>query len=292
MLFEYAVVAGILLGIFYAWLAMGLNLIFGVQRIINLAHGDVVMLGGFATWELYYTYHVNPILSVIVVMPFAIGLGFVLHRAVVPRLSSSSDAEMLSLVLFFGVSQVLEAIASSGFGSNQRTMPATSIPSQPFHFLGQVYPAFWWLAAAIGVPVLTVFFLYLYRSSAGRQARAVMADADEAMTVGINAPRVSGLFFGVGIALAASAGAMAIFIYGGVDPTEGVAITITAFAIIVFGSLGNPFGTVVGGILFGVAFQLAQVYAPTWSGLVPYVLVLGTMLLRPQGILGKGARVA
>jgi len=287
MLFEYSVIAGILLGLFYALMAMGLNLVFGVQRIINLAHGDMVMLGGFAAWELYYGLHVNPILSVIIVIPFTVLLGFVLYYLLIPRLRSAKDLETISLVLFFGVSQATEALAALGFGNNERSMPSGSLPSSPIHFLGQAYQADWFIAAGVSVPILALFFLYLYKTRLGRETRAVMSDANEAASVGIDASRVSAITFGVGLALAAVAGVMAIFIFSGVDPSEGVNLTIIAFAIIVFGSLGNPLGTVVAGILFGIVYQIAQVYLPSWSNLVPYVLVIGTMLLRPQGLLGR-----
>ena len=290
MLFEYSIVAGILLGIFYALLSMGLNLIFGVQKIINLAHGDMVMLGGFA-WELYFTFHINPIIAVIIVIPFSVALGFGLYYLLIPRLRQAADIETLSLVLFFGVSQVTEALATLGFGNDQRNLPVNSIPSHPIQFLGQSFEADWWVAAAVSLPLLALFFFYLSGTRIGRETRAVIADVDEAAAVGIDSSRVSAVSFGIGLALAAASGAMAIFILGGVDPSEGPGITIIAFAIIVFGSLGNPLGTILGGILFGIAYQIAQVYATSWSNLVPFVLVLAVMLLRPQGLLGKGSRV-
>ena len=291
MLFEYSIVGGILLGLFYALMAMGLNLVFGVQKIINLAHGDMIMLGGFATWELYYGLHINPIIAVIIVIPFSIALGYILYYILIPRLKTAKDFETLSLVLFFGVSEVLEALAALGFGNNERSMPSGSLPAAPIQFLGQSYQSDWFIAAAVAIPILLIYFLYLYRSRLGRQTRAIMADADEAASVGINATRVSAITFGVGVALAAVSGVMAIYIFSGVQASEGVSLTIIAFAIIVFGSLGNPIGTVLAGLLFGIVYQLAQVYVPSWSNLVPYVLVLGTMLIRPQGLLGRRTRV-
>ncbi len=291
MLFEYSIIAGVLLGVFYAFLSMGLNLIFGVQKIINLAHGDMVMLGGFAAWELYYTYHVNPILSVLIVIPFTVVLGLGLYYLLIPRLSGAADMETLSLVLFFGGSQAAEALTTLGLGNNQRNLPVNSIPSHPIHILGQAFSAEGWVAAGVSLPLLALFFLYLYGTPLGRQTRAVMADANEAAAVGIDAGRVSAISFGIGLALAASSGVMAIFVLGGVSPSEGPGITVIAFAIVVFGSLGNPLGTLLGGVLFGIAYEVAQVYATSWSDLVPFVLVLGVMLLKPQGLLGKRTRV-
>ncbi len=270
---------------------MGLNLIFGVQKIINLAHGDMVMLGGFGAWELYYTYHVNPILAVVIVIPFTVALGLALYYLLIPRLSGATDMETLSLVLFFGVSQVIEALTTLGLGNNERNLPINSIPSHPIHVLGQAFAAEAWVAAGVSLPLLALFFFYLYGTPLGRQTRAVMADSNEAAAVGIDSGRVSAISFGIGLALATSSGVMAIFVLGGVNPSEGPGLTIIAFAIVVFGSLGNPFGTLLGGVLFGIAYEAAQVYATSWSDLVPLVLVLGVILLKPQGLLGKRTRV-
>ncbi|MDA8396413.1 MAG: branched-chain amino acid ABC transporter permease [Actinomycetota bacterium] len=291
MLVTYAIIAGLLLGIFYGMMSMGLNVVFGIQRIINLAHGSMVMLGGFGAWELYYALHINPIAAVFIMIPVTVVIGFPLYYLLIPRLKRSQDYETLSLVLFFGLAEVIQALATIIFGNNQRNLPITSIPSHPVHILGQDYQASWLVAAGVALPIMALFLYYLYWTSLGRQTRAVMADEREAAIVGINTRRVSALAFGIGLALAVASGGMAIFILGGVSPADGASVTITAFAIIVLGSLGNPIGAVIGGILFGIANQLAQVYATSWSAMVPYVLVLAVMLLRPQGILGKRSRV-
>lgn len=292
MLALFAIIGGVLLGLFYALFAMGLNIVFGVQRIINLAHGDVIMLGGFAAWDLYSALHLSPIIAAVIVIPFGVAVGYGFHRLVLPRLSRARDVETMSLVLFFGISQVIEALGAIGFGPNERTLPVAALPSHPIHFLGESYPAYLWIVGAVSLPLLVLFLLYLYRTPLGLETRAVMADAREALAVGIDTRRISAITFGVGIALAAAAGVLAIVVFSGVSPSEGASLTITAFAIIVFGSLGNPIGTIVAGIAFGVLSQLAQVYLPEWSNLVPYVLVLGTMLLRPEGLFGRRTRVA
>ncbi|MEX6430424.1 branched-chain amino acid ABC transporter permease [Ferrimicrobium acidiphilum] len=292
VLFEFAVFGGLLLGLYYAMFAMGLNVVFGAQRIVNLAHGDLVVLGGYAAWELYETWHISPIVAVVIVLPFAIALGFLVQHFLTPRLMRSADPETLSLILFFGLSQIIEALATIVFGPNERSLPTNAIPVSSLHLLGESYPGIWWVSALVAIPVLGVFLWLLYRTPFGLRVRAVMSSVTEAATAGVNASRVSGLFFGIGFGLAVVAGTVGIFIFGGVSPTAGVALTITAFAIIVFGSLGNPWGTIVAAIIFGVVTQLAQVYLPSWSNLVPYALVILTMLLRPQGLLGRRQRVA
>ena len=292
MLFEYAVVSGLLFGLFYAVLASGLNLAFGMQRIVNLAHGDVVMLGGYGAWELYYGFGVSPLLAVVIVVPFAVIAGFALYQAIRPRLGRSDDPEMLSLVLFFGSSQVIEAAAVLAFSNNQRALPSSSLAGHPVVIAGQSYPGTLVVSAAVSVPILAALLLYLYRSPLGRATRAVMADPLEAAAVGIPVKRVSSLSFGVSLALAATAGVFGVFLFGGVSPSEGVGLTVISFAVIVLGSLGNPLGTVVGGLVYGVAYELTQTYLSSWADLVPYVLLLVVMLTRPSGLLGRASRRA
>jgi branched-chain amino acid transport system permease protein len=150
----------------------------------------------------------------------------------------------------------------------------------------------WAVVAATSVPVLLILFAYLSRTKLGRATRAVMASPDEAAAVGINVRRISALTFGIGVALAVGAGSLAIFMLGGVTPTEGVSITVVSFAVIVIGGLGNTLGTVVGGLVFGLASQLTLTFEPNWAALVPYVLLLAVVLIRPSGILSRTSRLA
>ncbi|MHB1525509.1 MAG: branched-chain amino acid ABC transporter permease [Candidatus Dormibacteria bacterium] len=292
MLLEYAVVAGVLFGIFYAYLAIGLNLIFGVLRVVNLAHGDLVMLGSYLAFELYCAWHWSPLLAIAVAIVPAILVGGAVFLGVAPRLARASDPEMMSLVLFFGISQVIEALATFGFGSNERSINSTAFGNHPVGFLGQAYPVSWAVAAAVSVPVLLILFAYLGRTKLGRATRAVMASPDEAAAVGINVRTISALTFGIGVALAVGAGSLAIFMLGGVTPTEGVSITVVSFAVIVIGGLGNTLGTLVGGLVFGLASQLTLTFQPNWAALVPYALLLAVVLIRPSGILSRTRRLA
>jgi branched-chain amino acid transport system permease protein len=292
VLVVFAILAGLLFGLYYALLGMGLNLVFGVLKVVNLAHGDVIMLGSYLAVEAYAAWHLNPLWAVAIGLVPAVLLGGALYFGVGPRLEKAADPEMLSLVLFFGVSQVIEALATVGFGNNERSVPAESVGNAPIHLFGETYPRVWWIVAAVAVLVLVALFVYLYGTRAGRATRAVMSNALEAAAVGIDVRAISVLTFGVGTFLAAAAGVLGVFLLGGVNPAEGVGITVTAFAVIVLGGLGNPAGTVLGGLLFGVATQVTQTYASTWSGLVPYGLLLVVMLLRPTGLLSRRARVA
>lgn len=288
----YALLGGVLFGLFYALLACGLNLTFGMQRVVNVAHGDVAMLGAFCAWEFYYSFHINPLYAIpAVVLPAGAG-GYLLYRLLSGRLRRGDDAELLSLIVFFGISQALEAIETFGFGNTQRLLPEQVLASKPVHFLGQTYPGAWWIAAAISIPGLAAFLAYLYHTKLGRATRAISADRDEAAAVGINVEHVSATSFGLGQALAAVAGVLSIFMIGGANPSGGLNVTLTAFAIILLGGLSSPFGAIAGGVIYGVLAQFATQYAPSWSATVPYVVLLVIVVARPAGILGRSARHA
>ena len=137
---------------------------------------------------------------------------------------------------------------------------------------GQTFPASWVASSiASGCAVLLVY-LYLYQTRLGYLTRAVMDNREEAVATGIDVHRVSAIAFGIGIGLAAVAGVFAPFILGSITPAMGGEVTITAFAVIVIGSLGNPLGTVLGGVIYGVSYMLMQSYYSSWANLLPYVL--------------------
>ena len=200
---------------------------------------------------------------------------------------------MASLILFFGVSQVLEAVANIGFGTNQVTLPTLGSPVSIF---GQDYALSAVVSAAISVPALLLLYAYLYRTRLGLATRAVMADEEEARASGVRVRLVATTAFMIGVAVAAAAGPLAMFMLGGVNPGTGTSLTVTAFTVIIIGSLGNPLGTAVGGLLYGLLYGLAssltQAYLTAWTGMVPYALLLIVVLFRPSGLFGRRVRTA
>jgi branched-chain amino acid transport system permease protein len=292
VLAEYAAITGVMFGLFFCLVGLGLNLVFGVLRLVNLAHGDFVMLGAFGAYFAYSLVRLNPLLGVLgEVIPF-FALGFALYYLLVPRVNRSRDPEMVSLIMFFGVSQVIEAIAFLAFGNSERSVPGSVFGTHPVHLLGQTYPAAYVVSALACIPVIVVTYLYLYRTKLGYATRAVIASREESAAVGINVSRVSAAAFGAGIVLASAAGVLSLFVLSGTSPGVGVGITVTAFAVTVVGSLGNPMGTLLGGLIYGLALSFTQAYISTWSELVPYVLLLAVLLVRPSGLLGRAVRSA
>src|SRR6516165_11004072 len=302
----YALVAGVLFGLYFSLVGIGLNLVFGVMRIVNLAHGDVLMLGAFVALGVVALAGIDPLFAVPLVFVLA---GVLLYWVLVPRLQGSANPEMLSIILFFGLSQVIEAITTIFAGTSERSIQSRLLgtvfstikvklfggkPGRagPIQVFGQSFPAPWVIAAVTSLIAIALVYLYLYRTRLGTLTRAVMSRREEALATGIDVDRVSAAAFGIGLGLAAVAGVFAPFMFGSVTPAFGADATVTSFAIVVLGSLGNPLGTALGGVVYGVCYMLVQTYLSSWADLLPYVLLILILLLRPSGLLGRQVRVA
>ncbi len=304
----YSLLAGLLFGLYFSLIGLGLNLVFGVMRIVNLAHGDFLMLGAFLAFWLFTLFALNPIAAVAIAFIGFMIVGLPLYYLLVPRLLRAKDPEMLSFILFFGLSQVIEAVTTIAFGTSERSIPGdqlgralTAVASVftghkvepgPVELFGQTFPAAWVASSIASGTAVLLIYLYLYQTRLGYLTRAVMDNRDEAIATGIDVHRVSAIAFGIGIGLAAVAGVFAPFILGSITPAMGAEVTITAFAVIVIGSLGNPLGTVLGGIIYGVSYMLMHSYYSSWANLLPYVLLVAILLVRPSGLLGRRVRNA
>jgi branched-chain amino acid transport system permease protein len=306
----YALVAGVLFGLYFSLVGIGLNLVFGVMRIVNLAHGDFLMLGAFVAFGVVALAGIDPLFAVPLAFVIFLVAGLLLYWVLVPRLQGSVNPEMLSIILFFGLSQVLEAVTTIFFGTSERSIQSRALGTVfstikvrlfggkpdsgggPIHIFGQGFPASWVIAAVTSLIAIACVYVYLYRTRLGTLTRAVMSRRDEALASGIDVDRVSAAAFGIGLGLAAVAGVFAPFMFGSVTPAFGADATVTSFAIVVLGSLGNPLGTALGGVVYGVCYMLVQTYLSSWADLLPYVLLIFILLLRPSGLLGRRVRVA
>ena len=306
----YALVAGVLFGLYFSLVGIGLNLVFGVMRIVNLAHGDFLMLGAFVAFGVVALAGIDPLFAVPLAFVIFLVAGLLLYWVLVPRLQGSVNPEMLSIILFFGLSQVIEAVTTIFFGTSERSIPSRALGTVfstikvklfggkpdsgggPIHIFGQGFPASWVIAAVTSLIAIACVYVYLYRTRLGTLTRAVMSRRDEALATGIDVDRVSAAAFGIGLGLAAVAGVFAPFMFGSVTPAFGADATVTSFAIVVLGSLGNPLGTALGGVVYGVCYMLVQTYLSSWADLLPYVLLIFILLLRPSGLLGRRVRVA
>ena len=287
-----AIIAGVVFGLYYTLVGLGLNLVFGVMRIVNLAHGDFLMLGAFSAYWLMRTAAISPVPTVLATFAVFFVIALPVYYALVPRLQRARDPEMLSLILFFGLSQTIEAAASMLFGNSERSIPGRLLGGGPVPLLGQTVPFAWVYAGGVSLAMLAGVYLYLCHSRIGRQTRAVMAQREEAVGIGVDVHRVSAVAFGVGAGLAAVAGVFAPFMLGSFTPSLGIPLDLTAFAVIIIGSLGNPLGTVLGGVIFGVCLMLMRTYLSSFADLLPNLVLIGVLLVRPTGLLGRQVRHA
>jgi branched-chain amino acid transport system permease protein len=275
------VISGILVGGLYALVALGLALIFGVMRVINIAHGPLLMLGAYATFFLHHALGLNPYLSLVVSMPLLFVLGAALQRLLVFRVVDAP--ELSSLLLTFGISIALVNLAQLAFTSDLRAVEfiTGSYLVGPFAVSKSRLYAFLFAAA-----ITTAAFLFLQRTRLGKAIRATSQSREVAMVCGIDVGRVHMITFGLAAALAAAGGTLLSVIVA-IQPEMGQIWTVKSFLVIVLGGAGNYPGALLGGLLLGLVEQLASLLLTAQlSEAVAYVLLVVALLLRPTGLLG------
>ncbi|MGI8424887.1 MAG: branched-chain amino acid ABC transporter permease [Chloroflexota bacterium] len=274
-------VSGILLGGVYALLAGGLNLIFGVMRVINLAHGELLMLGAYAAFWLFTLVGVNPIVALVIVAPGMFLVGLALQALLVRRVVRQPP--LTSLLLMFGVSLFLMGAAQQAFTTNFRSVPFLS-GSVAVGGLALSRPRL--VAFALAAVLSTLVYSYLRWSRWGKALRATAQNADVALVCGIDVDRARLLAFGLGAALAGAAGTLTSFIYT-IYPEMGSTFMLKAFAVIVLGGLGSFGGAFAGAILLGLFESFAAyVWTAQAAEAVAYVLLVLVLLGRPSGLFG------
>src|SRR6516162_8835242 len=167
----YSLLAGLLFGLYFSLIGLGLNLVFGVMRIVNLAHGDFLMLGAFLAFWLFTLISLNPISAIFIVFLVFVIVGLPLYYLLVPRLLRAKDPEMLSIILFFGLAQVIEALATIAFGTSERSIPGRVLGSGPIGVLGQYFPVAWVIGAVVSAIAVLLLYLYLYWTRLGYLTR-------------------------------------------------------------------------------------------------------------------------
>jgi len=275
------VISGVLSGALYAMVALGLALIFGVMRIINVAHGPLLMLGAYATFFLYSALGINPYLTVPVSMLVLFAVGVLLERTLVFRVVDAP--ELSSLLLTFGISIALVNLAQLLFTSDLRSVEylTGSWVVGPLALSKARVVAFTVASALTGLS-----FLFLQRTRLGKAIRATSQNREVAMVCGIDVQRIHLVTFGLSAALAGAGGAL-IAVIVAIQPEMGQIWTFKSFLVIVLGGAGNYPGALLGGVLLGLIEQLASLFLTTQlSEVVAYVLLVLILLVRPQGLLG------
>jgi branched-chain amino acid transport system permease protein len=275
------IVSGILAGSLYAMVALGLGLIFGVMRVINIAHGPLLMLGAYTTYFLTTRVGMNPFLTVPLAMAALFVVGLLLQRTLIFRVVDAP--ELSSLLLTFGISIALVNLAQLAFTSDLR---AVEYITGAWVIGGLAVSKPRLIAFLFAGAVTALSFTLLQRTRLGKAIRATSQSREVAMVCGVDVARIHMLTFGFASALAAAGGALLAVIVA-IQPEMGGVWTFKSFLVIVLGGAGNYPGALLGGLLLGLVEQVSSLFLTSQlSEVVAYVLLVLVLLVRPSGLLG------
>jgi len=281
MIWVDTIVQGILLGSLYALFAAGLSLVFGIMRLVNLAHGDLIVLAAYLLLVIVSMLGLNPFLAALVAMPIMFAVGYALQRYVLNRVLGPDI--LPPLLVTFGLSVVIQNVLLEGFSADSRRIPAGALETASLP-LGPVTVGLMpllTLVSAIGV-ILALQWLF-FRTSLGRAFRATSDDPVTASLMGIKPQRVFAQATGIAMVVVTIA-ALYLGTRANFDPTVGPARLIYAFEAVIIGGLGSLWGTLAGGIIIGVAQTLGAAISPEWQILGGHLAFLIVLLVRPRGL--------
>ena len=278
------IVMGILLGGLYAVIALGLSLVFGVVKEINIAHGDLVILGSYFGYVAMTVLGIDPILSLLIGMPLLFGIGFAIQKYLLNRAFKISMNA--TLIVAFGISIILQNTCQLIWGSYARGLPTSyaieSLSVGPIHI-----PLVYLLDFFAAIVVMVFLHLFLKRTYLGRAIRAAAQDRKTAHLMGINTDRVYAFTFAIAMAMAAIAGVFLGLTFS-FTPISGMSFLIIALGVVVLGGMGSIVGTFVGGVAFGLAQTLGgYFFGVAAQMLVAYIMVLVVLAVIPRGIFGR-----
>jgi branched-chain amino acid transport system permease protein len=283
--FVQSIVSGILTGSLYAMIGVGLTVIFGVMRIINMAHGDMVMLGMYGAFLSITFLKIDPFISIILWIPIAFFIGVFIYRFLLKNIVPAG--ELNTLLYTAGLSLLIANLVLFVATGDYRTIKLkyAIMPLRPFDIAVPIP-----LAIAFGMAILITIALYwfLVRTDTGRAIRATSQEPEAAALMGVNVDRTAIITFALGTALACSAGVLlapSLYLY----PTVGEILVAKCFVIVVLGGLGSVPGAIAGGLLLGVVESLGAVYVSVpYKDAIGFVIFLLVLLFRPSGLFGVG----
>lgn len=275
---------GVAIGCVYILLASGLNIIFGVMKVVNFAHGQLLMIGAYLTWTISYAAGLNAYAAILVSMVVVAFLGVVVERFTFRRVLGGDKLNEIFVSL--GLIYIFEnaAMLIWGTSSKQVTSPLSGM-SVILPSISITYDRI--IAVFVVVIALVVFGLLMQKTKIGLAMRGTSQKNTTAMLMGINVEKVYMLTFAIGAAFAAVAGGLYGIIFS-FDYQVGAMPTIIAFAIIILGGLGSIKGAIVGGLLYGIAEQLATLFlGGVWGSAVAFAMLIVVLIIRPQGLFGE-----
>jgi len=281
------VIAGLIMGGIYALVAVGLNLQWGVTRVLNMSHGEFIMLGAFGAYFLYKLFEISPLLSLIICGPIFLLAGILLHRTLFLRLLRSSESmatyEISSLLAGYGLMFILSNSAALSWGATPR---AYSYLSESVSFFGATFSANRLVALLLAVATCFLVYLFLTRTRLGKAIRATAQDIDTARIMGIDVYWVLAICFGLGAMLAGLAGVLVSMMFS-VRPFMGLQYLVITFIVVVLGGMGNIMGSLVGGFILGFVGSIVTYFEPGLLMVAFFTIFVLILLVRPKGIFGR-----
>jgi branched-chain amino acid transport system permease protein len=280
-------IGGLLTGGIYALIAMGLSLQYGVARVLNIAHGEFIMLGAFTTFTLYTVFGINPLLTLAMIGPVVFAVGFLLHRTMFTRLRVMAPNQDVytanSMLATFGLLFIIQNLAGLGWGANLR---AYSFMASGINIFGAIFAANRLVSLGFAIGIGLAFYIFLVRTRMGKAIRAAAQDPETAGLMGVNINRVLAVCFGLGAVMAALAGTL-LSMRIPITTTMGMNYTIIAIIVVVLGGLGSIPGSFIGGFILGIIGTIVNYIEPSLSMAAYYFIFMLLLLVRPKGIFGK-----
>jgi branched-chain amino acid transport system permease protein len=275
------------MGGIYALIAMGLSLQYGVARVLNIAHGEFIMLGAFITWSLYIIFGINPLIALTICGPVLFIIGFILYRTLFTPLRNSSASpaafEGNSMLACFALLFIVQNVAILIWGADIKGYTYLAFP---VNFWGAKFAANRLATLGFALVIGLIFYFFLARTRIGKAIRASAQDSSTAELMGVNINQMLALCFGLGALMAGLGGTLISMSYQ-IQPTMGLEYTVIALIVIVLGGLGSIPGSFIGGLLLGLVGSIVTYIQPGLSLIAYYAIFMLLLLVRPTGILGE-----
>lgn len=281
-----AILQGTLLGGLYALFAAGLSLIFGVMRLVNIAHGDLIVLAAYLGLSTTIVAGVHPLVALLLVLPVMAGIGYVLQRGVLNQ--TLGDDILPPLLVTFGLSVIIQNALLEGYTADPQKLDGGALETASITFGGLAVGVLPVLTFAVAVTVIASLQWTLYRTALGRAFRAVSDMQDVAQLMGLHKDHLFGLAMALALGVTAIAGIL-LGVRTSFDPSIGGARLIFGFEAVIIGGLGNLWGTLIGGVILGVAQTIGAQINPGWQLLAGHLAFLLILAVRPNGLFPRVA---
>ena len=281
------IITGLILGGIYALIAVGLTLQYGVGRVLNISHGEFILVGALSTYTLYTSFGISPLFAIMLITPLLFVIGYLLDRTLYSYLRKKApNTEAFSgtsLLASFGLLFIVQNLMLLIWDAN---LKGYSYLNTSVSLFGALYGLNRLLALGVAVGVSAIFFLFIKYTRLGKAIRAAAEDRVMAQVMAVNVKQVLAICFGLGTALAGLAGILYSMMFE-LQPGKGIELTIIAIVVVVFGGLGSISGSLIGGFVLGLITSIVNFIDPSLSLVAFYLIFILLLVFKPSGILGR-----